>query len=85
MIITLQPIIWLGLKTDDFGVLPTPRNKSLMSFFTLLHVFKSDEGINKLRSEMFQEAEENLLKNLDKTSFILKLQQEAVRRLLLSI
>ena len=61
------------LKTDDFGVLSNSKKQKLTELFsTFTCKLKSDEGINKLRSEMFQEAEENLLKNLDKNIFYLE-------------
>lgn len=61
------------LKTDDFGVLSKPKKQKLTELFsTFTCKLKSDKGINKLRSEMFQEAEQNLLKNLDKNIFYLE-------------
>jgi len=62
-----------GLKTDDFGVFSNSKKQKLTELFsTFTCKLKSDKGINKLRSEMFQEAEENLLKNLDKNIFYLE-------------
>ncbi|WP_041962511.1 CRISPR-associated helicase/endonuclease Cas3 [Sulfurospirillum cavolei] len=61
------------LKTDDFGVFSSSKKQKLIELFsTFTCKLKSDKGINKLRSEMFQEAEENLLKNLDKNIFYLE-------------
>ncbi len=62
-----------GLKTDDFGVFSNDKKQKLNELFSAFTCkLKSDKGINKLRSEMFQEAEENLLKNLDKNIFYLE-------------
>ena len=62
-----------GLKTDDFGVFSNSKKQKLTELFsTFTCKLKSDKGINKLRNKMFQEAEENLLKNLDKNIFYLE-------------
>lgn len=62
-----------GFKTDDFGVFSNSKKQKLTELFSIFtRKLKSDKGINKLRSEMFQEAEENLLKNLDKNIFYLE-------------
>jgi CRISPR-associated endonuclease/helicase Cas3 len=62
-----------GLKTDDFGVFSSSKKQKLNELFsTFTCKLKNDDGINKLRSEMFQEAEDNLLKNLDKNIFYLE-------------
>jgi CRISPR-associated endonuclease/helicase Cas3 len=62
-----------GLKTDDFGVFSNDKKQKLNELFSAFTCkLKSDKGINKLRSEMFQEAEINLLKNLDKNIFYLE-------------
>jgi CRISPR-associated endonuclease/helicase Cas3 len=62
-----------GLKTDDFGVFSNSKKQELTELFsTFTCKLKSDKGINKLRNKMFQEAEENLLKNLDKNIFYLE-------------
>lgn len=62
-----------GLKTDDFGVFSNDKKQKLTELFSAFTCkLKSDKGINKLRSEMFQEAEINLLKNLDKNIFYLE-------------
>ena len=62
-----------GLKTDDFGVFSGAEKQKLNELFSAFTCkLKSDKGINKLRSEIFQEAEKNLLKNLDKNIFYLE-------------
>ncbi|MDD2382723.1 MAG: CRISPR-associated helicase Cas3' [Sulfurospirillaceae bacterium] len=62
-----------GLKTDDFGAFSSSKKQKLNELFsTFTCKLKNDDGINTLRSEMFQEAEDNLLKNLDKNIFYLE-------------
>lgn len=61
------------IKIDDFGVLGS-KQKELISikFDQFISGFSNDSGINRLRSEMFKEAEKNLLSNLDKNIFYLE-------------
>jgi len=62
-----------GLKIGDFGVFSNPDKQRLNELFsTFTCKLKSDEGINKLRSGIFDEAEKNLLKNLGKNIFYLE-------------
>lgn len=61
------------LQNDDFGLLSSEKKEQLKSrFYEFINAFPKAEGINKLRDEMFQEAEKNLLKNLDKNIFYLE-------------
>lgn len=65
-----------NLPTKDFGTIKD-KQKVINSFeaYKIIQNIRSGkniEGINKLRSKMFWEAEENLLKNLDKNIFYLE-------------
>ncbi|MDD3343217.1 MAG: CRISPR-associated endonuclease Cas3'', partial [Sulfurospirillaceae bacterium] len=62
-----------GLKTDDFGVFSNAKKQKLNELFTTFTCkYKNPQGINKLRNEMFLEAEHNLLQNLTKNIFYLE-------------
>lgn len=62
-----------GIKIDDFGLFSSSDKQRLSKLFTTFTCkLENPVGINKLRSEMFQESEENLLKNLDKNIFYLE-------------
>jgi len=64
------------LKTKQFGLIDDA--KTLIKQFENHHIIKdiradkNQNGINKLRSQMFLEAEQNLLKNMDKNIFYLE-------------
>jgi CRISPR-associated endonuclease/helicase Cas3 len=61
------------LKTDDFGLICENDKIELKNKFdTFKNGFEKPVGINKLRDEMFEEAEQNLLQNLDKNIFYLE-------------
>ncbi len=61
------------LPTDDFGLFSKEDKERLTLKFTQhIQEFKNPTGINQLRNEMFEEAERNLLKNLDKNIFYLE-------------
>lgn len=61
------------LKTDDFGLFcEDDKIKLKNKFDTFKNSFEKPVGINKLRDEMFLEAELNLLQNLDKNIFYLE-------------
>lgn len=60
-------------KTSDFGLFDKDKkNLFKKKFNEFIKGFTSNEGINKLRSKMFKEAEKNLLNNLDKNIFYLE-------------
>lgn len=62
-----------GFSIDEFGILSDDKKVQLQKMFSdYLGRFQNPEGINKLRSEMFKEAEGNLLKNLDKNIYYLE-------------
>ncbi|AHJ12410.1 CRISPR-associated helicase Cas3 [Sulfurospirillum multivorans DSM 12446] len=62
-----------GLPIDDFGVFSSSAKQRLNELFsTFTCKLENPVGINKLRIELFQEAEQNLLKNLDKNIFYLE-------------
>ncbi|MBD3843094.1 MAG: CRISPR-associated endonuclease Cas3'', partial [Campylobacterales bacterium] len=59
--------------TDDFGLFSKKDKERLKAKFDdFRSQFTNPKGINKLRDEMFKEAECNLLKNLDKNIFYLE-------------
>lgn len=59
--------------TDDFGLFSNDDKKRLREKFNShIATFQNPTGINKLRNEMFEEAEINLLQNLDKNIFYLE-------------
>ena len=61
------------LKTDDFGLFSQDEKIKLRDKFDAFkNGFPQAVGINKLRDEMFEEAQINLLKNLDKNIFYLE-------------
>lgn len=62
-----------GLPIEDFGVL-SDKNIGVLNkkFQNHMRKIQNPTGINKLRSEMFHEAQENLLNNLDKSVFYLE-------------
>ncbi len=61
------------LKTDDFGLISEDDKIELKNKFdTYKNSFEKPAGINKLREEMFEETQNNLLKNLDKNIFYLE-------------
>jgi len=61
------------LKSDDFGLFSDDDKKNLKEKFEEYRTkFKNPTGINLLRNEMFVEAQNNLLKNLDKSIFYLE-------------
>lgn len=58
---------------DDFGLFSNDDKKRLREKFdSYIATFQNPTGINKLRNEMFEEAEINLLQNLDKNIFYLE-------------
>lgn len=60
-------------KSDDFGLFSDDDKKNLKEKFeSHIKQFQNPIGINKLRNEMFVEAEQNLLKNLSKNIFYLE-------------
>ena len=61
------------LRIDDFGLFTKEQKQSFMKIFQE-HIakFQNPQGINKLRVEMFQEAEKNLLASKDKNIFYLE-------------
>ncbi len=60
-------------KIDDFGLFSDENKKVLKSKFdNFLTQFGEPKGINKLRNEIFKEAEKNLLENLDKHIYYLE-------------
>ena len=62
-----------GLKTDDFGTFSQNKKEILQDKFSgFLKKFGEPKGINRLRNEIFQEAEKNLLLNLDKHIYYLE-------------
>ncbi len=62
-----------SLPINDFGVFLNSDKQKLTKLFSAFTCkLENPEGINKLRSEMFQEAETNLLKSLDKNIFYLE-------------
>lgn len=61
------------LKTDDFGLFSQNDKINLRNKFDAFkNSFPKAVGINKLRDEMFEETQRNLLKNLDKNIFYLE-------------
>jgi len=61
------------LKVDDFGLFSQDDKIKLKDKFDAFKdTFPQAVGINKLRDEMFEEAQRNLLKNLDKNIFYLE-------------
>lgn len=61
------------LKIDDFGLFSDEDKKNLTQKFEEYRAkFKNPTGINVLRNEMFVEAQNNLLQNLDKNIFYLE-------------
>ena len=61
------------LKIDDFGTFSqTQKNKLKKKFDSFLENFGEAKGINRLRNEIFKEAEFNLLQNLDKHIYYLE-------------
>lgn len=61
------------LKTDDFGLFSEDDKIKLKNKFdTFKNSFEKPVGINKLREEMFEEAQNNLLENVDKNIFYLE-------------
>lgn len=61
--------------TDDFGLFSDSDKIKLKEKFDLYlssAKFQNPQGINKLRNEMFEEAQNNLLLNLDKNIFYLE-------------
>lgn len=62
-----------SLPIDGFGLLTKQDKEELHECFTAFaSKYKNPQGINKLRNEMFVEAEHNLLQNLDKNIFYLE-------------
>lgn len=64
-----------ALKTEEFGLFSIEDKGRLREKFDLYlssAKFQNPQGINKLRNEMFEEAEKNLLLNLDKNIFYLE-------------
>lgn len=61
------------LQTNDFGIFTKEQKQNFMKIFQE-HIakFQNPQGINKLRVEMFQEAEKNLLASKDKNIFYLE-------------
>ena len=58
---------------NDFGLFSDDDKQKLKQIFdNYLSGFAKTDGINKLRGEMFAEAEKNLLQNLDKNIFYLE-------------
>ena len=61
------------MPIHDFGLFSQDEKSKLKSSFdAYVQKFGEPKGINKLRSEIFQEAESNLLQNLDKHIFYLE-------------
>ena len=61
------------LPIKNFGLFSTKKKEQLKNKFdTFINGFSNPKGINKLRNEMFFEAEKNLLENLDKNIFYLE-------------
>jgi CRISPR-associated endonuclease/helicase Cas3 len=63
------------LPIDDFGLFQDSDKTKLKAQFDaylLASKFQNPQGINKLRNEMFEEAQINLLQNLDKNIFYLE-------------
>jgi CRISPR-associated endonuclease/helicase Cas3 len=61
------------LKIDNFGTFTQTQKESLQQRFdSFLEDFGEAKGINKLRNEIFKEAEFNLLQNLDKHIYYLE-------------
>jgi len=59
--------------TDGFGLFSNDNKKRLREKFDCyIAAFQNPTGINKLRNEMFEEAEINLLQNLNKNIFYLE-------------
>ncbi|MGD9553053.1 MAG: CRISPR-associated helicase Cas3' [Arcobacteraceae bacterium] len=64
-----------GVKTDDFGLfsdIDKIKLKEKFDTYLLAPKFQNPQGINKLRNEMFYEAETNLLKHKKKNIFYLE-------------
>ncbi len=62
-----------NLQVDNFGTLDKEQKESLQDkFTTFLEDFGEPQGINRVRNEIFKEAEFNLLKNIDKHIFYLE-------------
>jgi CRISPR-associated endonuclease/helicase Cas3 len=64
-----------ALKTEDFGLFlesDTIKLKEKFNLYLSSPKFQNPQGINKLRNEMFIEAERNLLLNLEKNIFYLE-------------
>ena len=62
-----------NLKIDSFGTFTNDGKKKIQNrFYKFLESFGEPKGINKLRVEIFKEAEDNLLKNFDKNIFYLE-------------
>ncbi len=62
-----------NLKIDNFGTLNREQKESLQDkFTTFLEDFGEPQGINRVRNEIFKEAEFNLLQNLDKYIYYLE-------------
>lgn len=64
-----------GVKTDDFGLfsdIDKIKLKEKVDTYLLAPKFQNPQGINKLRNEMFYEAETNLLKHKKKNIFYLE-------------
>ncbi len=58
---------------DDFGLFSQEEKENLnKQFFAYTAKFQNPTGINLLRNEMFEEAQKNLLQNLDKNIFYLE-------------
>jgi len=61
------------MPTDDFGLFSQEEKVNLKSSFdAYVQKFGEPKGINKLRSEIFKEAESNLLQHLDKHIYYLE-------------
>jgi CRISPR-associated endonuclease/helicase Cas3 len=64
-----------ALKTEDFGLFSADdkeRLKAKFDEYLSSPKFQNRQGINKLRNDMFEEAQKNLLQNLDKNIFYLE-------------
>jgi len=62
-----------NLSIDNFGLFSQSDKKALINKFnTFIAKFKNPKGINKLRNDIFKEAEQNLLQNLDRYIFYLE-------------
>ena len=62
-----------GLKTDNFGLFSSDEKTKLRETFnSFKNAFPQATGINKLREEIFEEAQNNLLNNLSKNIFYLE-------------